>query len=154
MLSLIVGCEALEVAYGYGLVAHLEVYTTALALLLLRTYATTYGRQGRGELEHAGCFEYLAALDVLDERGDVDAHGTTFHTGGVGAVETALGLGECLLHGESLVYLLAQLVAAIGGVELGHHAALYGSALLRLYALAQGLAPFAVAVDVQLTIDS
>ena len=42
-LTLIVGSKALQVAYGHGFRVHLQVYTLALTLFLLRTYTTADG---------------------------------------------------------------------------------------------------------------
>ena len=96
-LALEVGGEALQIADGHGLVTHLQVHALAFALLLLGTYTSAHGRQGRGALQHTGCIEELATLYVLDERRYVDVHGTTLHTCGVGAIQTTLCLGDGLL---------------------------------------------------------
>ena len=47
---LAVGGEALEVAYGHGLLLHLMVYAAALALLLLGAHTAAHGRQSAGAL--------------------------------------------------------------------------------------------------------
>ena len=41
----VVGDETLQVADCDGLVSHLEMYTLAFALFLLRAYTSTNGRQ-------------------------------------------------------------------------------------------------------------
>ena len=78
-LALVVGSKALQIADSHGGFVHLQVDTLALALLLLRTDTTADGRQGRGGLQHFGGSQELAALDVLDERRNIDVHRTTLH---------------------------------------------------------------------------
>ena len=146
-LALIIGYETLQVADGYGGFVHLQVDALAFALLLLRADASADGGQRRGVLQHAGRLEKLAALYVLDERGDVDADGAALHTRGVGTVQTTFGLGHGLFLGVACVYFFRAGGSAVDGVEFVHRAAGDGGAFLRLHALAQGLTPGSFAVE-------
>ena len=119
---------------------------TALALLLLGTYAATYCWQSRGAFQHAGGTQEIATLDILHERGDIDIHRTAFHTGGFCAVQTTVGLSDGLLSRQTGLHLFQTGGAAVGGVQLGHHHTFDGGALLGLHLLAQLLAPWGIAV--------
>ncbi len=99
---------------------HLEMYTLALALLLLWTNTTANGWEGRGVLQNLGCSEELATLDVLDEGWNVDAYRATLHTGRLRTVETALGLGQSHLLGQTDVYFLGAGSGTINWVQLWH----------------------------------
>ena len=135
-LALEVGGKALQIADGNGLTATLQMNTLALALLLLRTNTAADGGQGRGVFQHLGSCQELTALDILDERGDVHVYGATLHARRLGAVKTALCLGESLLLGETCVHLFCAGCGTIDGVELWHLHALDGHTLLGLHALA------------------
>ena len=146
-LALIVGHEALQVADSHGRFVHLQVDALAFALLLLRADASADGRQRRGVLQHAGGFEELAALHVLDERGDIDTDRTSLHTRRVGAIQATLGFGHGLFLGIACVHLLRTGCGAIDGVEFVHRVAGDGGTFLWLHALAQGLTPGGFAVE-------
>ncbi len=92
----VVGGKTFQIADGYRLLVHLQMDTFGFALLLLRTDATADCGQCTGFFQGLGSFEEFAALDVLDEAGDVDAYGTTFRTSGVGAVQATFGLCQRL----------------------------------------------------------
>ena len=97
--------------------------------------------------QYAGCFEELATLYILDERGDIDAYGATLHTGGVGTVETTLGFGHGLFLGVSGVYLFCTGGSTIYGVKFVHRATLDAGTVLRLHGLAKLVTPWSLAVE-------
>ena len=145
-LALKVSCETLQVADGYSGLVHLQVDTLALALLLLRTNTSAHSGQGRGVLQHLSSSQELSALDVLDERWDVDVYRTTLNTSWLGAVQAALSFGHRHLLGQSDVHLLGTCGSTINGVELRHNHALNLSALFWFHALSELITPSSIAV--------
>ena len=139
-LALIVGGEALQVTDGHGRLLHLHMHAATFALLLLRTDAATDGWQCACFFQYAGSLEEVAALDVLNERGDLYAHRATLHAGRRHAVEATLRLAKRLLFGQALVHLFV-VMAAIIGVELVHLHPMDGGAFLGFHALSKFLAP-------------
>ena len=151
VVALPVGGKALKVADGDGLVFHLQVDALALALFLLWAYASADGGQRTGFLESCRGLSKLAALDILDEFGDVDVDGTSGDALGVCAVEAACCLEHSLLGVDALVdFLIAG--DAVGGVELGHDHALDGGALFGGVLCPQVDAPLFVARSVYIIV--
>ena len=87
-----VGHEALQAADGHGLALD-AADTLGLALVLLGADAPADGgaRGGLGDDAVGGL--KIPLVDLSDEFGDVDAHGTACHTGGILTVEASGRLG-------------------------------------------------------------
>ena len=134
----IVRAETLQIADGYCRVPHLEVDTVRLALFLLRAHTAADSRERRTLFDHSRCAKHVAALQFLDETGDVDVHRTALYATRVLAVEAAVALRDSLLERQTLVHLFPQALHAHFGAELRHlHArnshALFGRACEGLY---------------------
>ena len=119
VVALPVGGKALQVTNSHCGLFHLQADALALALLLLRTHATTHCWQRTGLLEGCGSLSKLATLDVLDEFGDVDAHWAASDALWIGAVEATSCLEHSLLGIDALVNLLVA-SDAVGRIELWH----------------------------------
>ena len=119
LLSLPVGDKALQEADRHGRIAALGVDALRLALLLLRTDATTDSGEGAGLVDYVDCFLEVSPLDILDEGGDIDRHGAALHTGGLGAVDAALSLCHSSLSGDPESHLLIIVCADLP--ILGRH---------------------------------
>ena len=98
--AMVVGDEAFEGADGDGLVLDAH-HAAAFALRFLRTYAAADGWQSRVVAEGDVGLVEVFLLDVLDEEGNVDAHGAGFDAAGLFALQTAVGLEDGLALGEA-----------------------------------------------------
>ena len=124
--------------------------TLALTLFLLWTNTTADSGQGRGLLQHLGSSQELTTLNILDERRDVDVHGTALHAAGLCTVQTTLGLRHCHLFRQADVYFLRTGRSTIHRVKLWHYHTLNLRTLLRLHRTAQRLTPLSIAVGERL----
>ena len=116
----IIGAEALEIADGDRLMAHLMVDTVRLALFLLRADTTADSGQ-RGRLFDDRCgTEDVAFLQGLDETGDIDVHRASLYARRILAVEATMGLRDGLFEGQTLVDLLVQRFDAHFGTKFRH----------------------------------
>ena len=127
----IVGTETLEVTDSDSGMTHLEMDTLRLTLFLLRTYTTADSRQ-RGRLFDDRCSsEDVTRFESLDEARDVDVHRTTLYAGRVLTVETAMGLRDRLVKGQTLVDFLVQGLDAHFGTKFRHLNTRYSYSILR-----------------------
>ncbi len=111
---------AFEVPDSHRLVPHLEVNTLRLTLLFLRADTSANRRQCAALLDDIGSPIDAARLYTLDEIGYVNVHRAALYTSGVRAVETPLGLKQCLFGCETLVHLLMKGSNTHFGCQLVH----------------------------------
>ena len=112
----------------------------------MRTNSSADSRERGSALQHAGGIEEFAPFDVLDERRDVDAYRASLHTGRVGAVQTASGLGHGLLGTEADIHFFRACGGAVHGIEFRHDDTRDGRAFFRLHGLPDFLPPRCIAV--------
>ena len=143
-IGVVVGGVALQQTDGHGLAAHLQMDAAAFTLLLLRTDTAADGGQRTGLAQGGGSTGHVAALQLLDEAGNVDAHGATLDAARLGAVEAARSLTLYVLGAQTARHLAAQQVGTLGGGEFDGVGAGNGHALLGLERLGLALTQTAV----------